>query len=186
MTPLVMLDVDGVLNALGDLDCWPDEQNGFARAEGNLYPITFSRLVVARLRNWHESGAAEVQWLTTWGHDANAGLRELLGMPELVVAGTYDDEGVTAEVDVTSHAASAPSAPDPLSGRWWKYDVVQRVLREQPGRTVVWIDDELSNDSRFRRWGETQEHHLTCLGPDPMTGLSPTDLKTLSRLLEDT
>lgn len=189
MTPLLLLDVDGVLNALGgglpDTAVWPRWQRGGARADGMTWQIVFSPDVVDRLRGWHESGRVELQWLTTWGHSANGSLRELLGLPELAVAGTFDEVsgGRTAVTSGLSHAATAPSAPDPLSGRWWKYDVVRRVLAAEPGRLVVWVDDELHEPAGpFRRWA-LEQPDLHAVGPAPLTGLSPHDLAAVDRLL---
>ena len=186
MTPLVLLDVDGVLNALpdspNDLMVWSDWESGWAQAEGSRFHITFAPEVIRQLREWHESDAVEIQWLTTWGHDANDELRRLLGLPELVVAGTYDAPTPTA-TGAASHAEVAPAAPDPLSGRWWKYDVVQRVLREHPGRTVVWIDDELHEDNRFSRWVASQPD-VVAVGPNPRCGLTAADLSRIAHRLE--
>lgn len=188
MIPLVLLDVDGVLNALpesgDDLLVWPEWESGWAETEGRRYHITFAPPVIRQLREWHESGAVEIQWLTTWGHSANDDLRLLLGLPELVVAGTYDVQLVQDSVATASHSDVAPAAPDPLSGRWWKYDVVKRVLREPPGRTVVWIDDELDKPSRFRRWADDAQR-LVAIGPSPRCGLSAADLSVIAREVED-
>ena len=192
MTPLLLLDVDGVLNALSDelpdTSVWPRWQRGYADADGTTWPIVFSPDVVERLKGWHEQGLAEIQWLTTWGHDANGSLRELLGLPELTVAGTYDDadprEGAETQTGALSHAAAAPSAPDPLSGHWWKYDVVQRLRVQSPERLVVWVDDELHpRSSPFRRWAE-QQPDLTPVGPDPRRGLTPQDLDGIEQALQ--
>ncbi len=58
--PLVLLDVDGVLNALGDddqpADTVSDWQQGWATADGTRWPITWSPTVVARLASWHVEG----------------------------------------------------------------------------------------------------------------------------------
>lgn len=181
MTPLLLLDVDGVLNALpdssDDLLVWPDWHSGWATADGSRWHITWSPTVVRQLRDWHESGAVELQWLTTWGHDANGELRELLGLPELAVAGTYDEPEAprTPTVSGAAHASVTPAAPDPLTGRWWKYDVVQRVLRHQPGRVIMWVDDELHRPTRFRTWAEAQER-VVPVGPNPRCGLTESDL----------
>jgi hypothetical protein len=190
VTPLLLLDVDGVLNALADDGeheyAWPQRCAGYATADGSRWPITWAPAVVERLRHWHEDGLVEIQWLTTWGHDANDELRRLLGLPRFVVAGTYngfDLEGATADVDSNAHAGVAPSAPDPLSGHWWKYDVVRHVLDENPGRLVIWVDDELQQGSAFRRWAD-QQPLLRAIGPDPETGLSASDLRCIARWLE--
>jgi hypothetical protein len=185
MRPLILLDVDGVLNILSDDDApasWDLVRKGRATAEGSSYPITWAPDVVEAIKGWLDAGA-DVQWLTTWGHDANRSLRELLGLPELPVAGTYDHEpaGVPDD-DGPSHAAVAPAAPDPLTGQWWKYDVVQRILREQPKRTVIWIDDELLRAQEFRRWAD--EHpHVHAIGPDGDLGLTADDLAAVEELL---
>ena len=76
----------------------------------------------------------------------------------------------------------APAAPDPLTGQWWKYDVVQRILNEQPDRIVIWIDDELHRAQRFRHWAD-QHPRVHPIGPDGSRGLTPADLETLDALL---
>ncbi|MCU1624904.1 MAG: hypothetical protein JWL79_3749 [Frankiales bacterium] len=185
MGPLILLDVDGVVNILGEDDSpdgWDVVCSGRATAEGNTYPIVWSPEVVAALTRWLDDGV-EIQWLTTWGHDANRSLRELIDLPELPVAGTYDHEpaGVPEEPG-RSHASDAPSAPDPLTGQWWKYDVVQRILREQPERTLIWIDDELHGAMRFREWAD--EHpQVHAIGPDGDLGLTAADLVAIEALL---
>ncbi len=187
--PLVLLDVDGVLNALGDDDqltgAWPDWHQGWATADGTRWPSTWSPTVIARLASWHAEGRLELQWLTTWGHDANTELRDLLGLPWLDVAGTYQDEdaGAAAPTAADSHAAAAPSAPDPLSGRWWKYDVVRRVLAQHPDRPVVWVDDELQPGTAFRCWADEQPG-LHAVGPDPLLGLTAGDLASMVEVME--
>ncbi len=186
--PLLLLDVDGVLNALpdecSDLEVWTDWRSGWATTDDTRWPITYSPTVVSHLRSWHQTGALELQWLTTWGHAANGELRDLLGLPELAVAGTYDesDRDGSPEGPGTAHASVAPAAPDPLTGRWWKYDVVQRLLREHPDRELIWVDDELHKASRFRTWAK-RHPRVHAIGPNPRCGLTPRDLKALAKLV---
>ena len=187
--PLLLLDVDGVLNALsddGDPQTWPEWRLGRATADGVAWPIRWAPAVVERLCAWHERGVVELQWLTTWGHDANLELRALLGMPALEVAGTYDDEPFAGTPDhegAAAHAAVAPSAPDELTGRWWKHDVVRRLLQQHPGRLVIWVDDELHRDNDFRRWAE-EHSDVVPVGPDPATGLAPGDLDQIATAVD--
>ena len=57
--PLVLLDVDGVLNALGPADgSWPDWRAGRATATGRSWPIRWSPSVVEAVRRWQ--GSADV------------------------------------------------------------------------------------------------------------------------------
>ena len=187
VTPLLLLDVDGVLNALAaDPGLWPEWRIGSASADGRAWPIRWAPAVVDRLRGWHENGRAELQWLTTWGHWANLDLRALLDLPLLEVAGTYDEDlfaGSTDHEDVTAHAAVAPAAPDELTGRWWKHDVVRRLRDAHPERRLLWVDDELHDRGNpFVAWAE--RHGVVAVGPDPMTGLSPADLDALEAALD--
>ncbi len=178
---LLLLDVDGVLNALGrPLPERPTYCLGRARSGRGSYEIAWAPEAVARILALHSSGAVEVRWLTTWGHDANGSLRQLLGMPELAVAGTFD--GVSAEGEpgreAGSLAAVTPAARDGLTGRWWKFDVVAGLLAEDPVRRLVWLDDDLAEEDDLARWTRLQTDALI-LAPDPLMGLSRHDLQTV-------
>lgn len=82
-----------------------------------------------------------------------------------------------------AHASVAPAAPDPLTGRWWKYDVVRKVLCEQPERVIIWVDDELHRPTRFHAWAEAQEKIIR-VGPNPRCGLTDADLKPVAATVE--
>lgn len=180
--PLLLLDVDGVLNALGRPlpDTWPTWRTGTAVALGRPYVIAYSPDAVRRLLALHETGAAEVQWLTTWGHAANTSLRRLLSMPELAVAATFGAEAPTAGgaalADVT------PAAPDALTGRWWKFDAVRQLLATWPGRRLVWLDDDLAGEPDIAAWTRGQTDALL-IAPDPRVGLTPADLDRVEAFL---
>ncbi len=181
MRPLVLLDVDGVLNALGPPDAsWPDWQQGRATAAGREWPIRWSPSVVDAVRNWQER--ADVRWLTTWGHDANRGLHALLGLPELPVAGTHHDAAGSPDPEEPALAAVTPAAPDELTGRWWKFDVVRRLVREQPGRRLVWLDDDLLGVDDVRAWTRAHADGLL-VAPDPRAGLVRAHLDAVERFL---
>ena len=186
MLPLVLLDVDGVLNALArppDPRAWPDWQQGSAVADGRSWPIAWSPSVVDAVLGWREQ--ADVQWLTTWGHNANDGLRSLLGLPELPVAGTHRDAPARAgEPDEAplAHASVAPAAPDELTGRWWKFDVVRSLVRADPGRRLVWVDDDLAAESEVARW-VLREADCLLVVPTPTTGLVAADLAAVQDFL---
>lgn len=184
-TPLLLLDVDGVLNAFDDVGGWDVLMHGYARAEGNRWPILYSPTVIARLLALHTAGQVEIQWLTTWGHDANGGLRELLGMPELVVAGTYagDNGGEYADTHVGALAEVTASAPDHLTGEWWKFDIVRRIHDADPDRPLIWVDDELHHSHNpYSAWAADHDH--LAVGPDPRTGLTEKDLLAIEEFCE--
>jgi len=189
--PLVLLDVDGVLNALArppDVRAWQDWQLGQAVADGRSWPIAWSPSVVDAVRGWRDR--ADVQWLTTWGHNANDSLRQLLDLPELPVAGTHQDGPVPqdlvpqGEPDAApqAHASIAPAAPDELTGRWWKFDVVRHLVRTQPGRRLVWVDDDLDVDGPVGQWMDREADCLLVV-PFPVTGLVAADLAAVDAYL---
>lgn len=177
---LVLLDVDGVVNALaGRGSGW---RTGTAVADSRSWDIRWSPRVVDAVRGWCER--ADVRWLTTWGHDANISLRHLVGLPELPVAGTYDDVDASGAPDRAGAALASvtPAAPDPLTGQWWKFDVVRGLVRAEPGRRLVWLDDDLALDPGVRDW---MQAHADCLliAPDPRSGLSADELARVEAFL---
>ncbi len=184
--PLVLLDVDGVLNAVpyfGRSEAWSDWQVGEAAAAGSRFRITWSPSVVDAVLSWRE--VAEVQWLTTWGRDANASLRHLVGLPELPVAGTHDEVVAppgTGDPEAGTLAALTPAAPDPLTGRWWKFDVVRRLVHDDPDRRLVWIDDDLARQEDIRAWMR-REAQCLLVAPEPSSGLTPAHLESVDIFL---
>jgi hypothetical protein len=184
MRPLVLLDVDGVLNALAvDHPAWDDWQRGTAEAMGRTWPIQWSPTVASRVRAWQD--LAELQWLTTWGHWANEGLHALLGLPVLEVAGYPGDRpaGQPDEQDATALAEVTAAARDELTGRWWKFDVVRRVVAAQPGRPLVWVDDDLAGEVDLQRWVLTAVPDCLLVVPGSRSGLTVDDLDDVDAFL---
>ena len=187
MTPLVLLDVDGVLNAVDadpDPRVWPDWQRGRAHAGGRAWPIAWSPSVVQAVLSWRE--VADVRWLTTWGSLANGALRELLGLPELPVAGAPGGAALGSASDGAqgSLAAVTAAAPDELTGRWWKFDVVRELVHAEPDRPLVWLDDDLAGQRDIREWMSARSRCLL-VSPTPRTGLRPDDLDLVARFLAE-
>ncbi len=111
----------------------------------------------------------------------------MLDLPELPVAATYTDADVapsgSADDDGPAHAAVAPAAPDRLTGRWWKFDAVRRLVRADPSRPIVWLDDDLAAEADVRDW---MHAHTTCLlvAPEPRSGLTPDQLADVADFLK--
>lgn len=195
LPPLCLLDVDGVLNALSKKApaTWDDWQRGFAEAEGTSYPILFSPTVVSTIARWHDQGLYEVRWLTTWRHHANTSLRHLLGLPEFPVEGAREFEDAERPApdrqlpdpsgSVSSHADDAGArAASQLTGRWWKFDAVLPVLAGNPGRPILWIDDDLVVLDHIRHW--MAEHTTSLLiAPRSELGLTMKQLRQAEEFL---
>lgn len=81
--PLLLLDVDGVLNPLGR------RAPGFRRYEvtvdGVVYTVYLNRRHGPRLLALAEETGAELAWATTWEHLANQWIAPRVGLPSLPV-----------------------------------------------------------------------------------------------------
>jgi hypothetical protein len=116
--PLVLLDVDGVINDLGALYRQPDERthqvvrsNGYRVVVPKYMPVLIQWLC----------GVADVHWCTTWRHRANDEIAAHLGISTLPVVDDGTDDRQTGW-----KAAAA-------------YDLAAAALAE--GRRVLWIED---------------------------------------------
>ena len=160
MTPLLLLDFDGVLNALLDR-CdspnpdWPDWEK--STADG--FTLWTSRIMAAAV-----SSLAETHWLTTWNEDdkANTLLSPLLGIGPFPVA--------------------AAPLNYPERDELWKPRAVAAALKT--GRPVVWLDD----DCEFMwtewlraapEWKHEDTSNLFRLAPDDAVGLTAQHLRAV-------
>ena len=184
--PLWLLDVDGVINAVGPpTDADVEWSTGSAIANERRWPIRWSPQVVAEVRRLHESGVVEVAWLTTWGDEANDSLGDILGLPQLRVAGTRPRPGELPAsplpAGAATHAAATGAAgADHETGRWWKLDVVRTQLAAEPKRRLVWTDDDLVWEPDVVR-GLRAFADCLLIAPDPTVGLTLDDLAAIER-----
>ena len=118
MTPLLLLDFDGVLNALlgkggSPNPDWPDWEK--STADG--FTLWTSRTMAAAV-----SSLAETNWLTTWNEDdkANTLLSPLL--------------------DIGPFPVAAAPLTGPERDELWKPRAVAAAIKT--GRPVVWLDDD--------------------------------------------
>lgn len=161
-TPLWLLDIDGVINAVGRAYSrpWPVFKSGQASPyslldpDDRAYTITWAPALTSKIRELHESGAVEVQWLTTWGSGANVQLNELVGLPAFEVA----------------------EEPDARSGKlpsfaWWKFEAAKDVAAANPGRKVIWTDDDLWSEPLATNFA--RDNGWLAIAPHTQHGLTP-------------
>lgn len=156
----LLLDVDGVLNAVTDSpgkfwsDWQVDEVYGFN--------ITWSPSVIAFVQTLHERGV-EIHWLTTWGEKANEYLCDVLGLPNFPVAG---------------------ESLDYIEAGWWKLPLAQE-LYERDLVPFVWIDDDLSYDIPTRQWLDTLPHGSSlAICPGTIEGIHPRHIEKITAFVE--
>ena len=165
--PILLLDVDGVLNAARI-----DLPDGWRRGIFNGFVLSWNPTITARLRALHESGRVEIQWLTTWAGNADLLLAEPMGLPRGLK--THAREG------------SAPTGfLAQLGGRsgWWKLPLAQHVAEAEPDRRIVWVDDDLAEQAAETGEWLAAHAHVLVIAPDLYAGLTHEQLDEIEAWL---
>ena len=165
--PILLLDVDGVLNAAR-----MDPPDGWRQGIFNGFLLSWDPTITARLRRLHESGVVEIQWLTTWAENADALLAEPMGLPRGLR--THGREDVLP----TGFGGERRG----VSG-WWKLAAIRAVADAEPGRRIVWIDDDLADQADdVVEWLDAHPH-VYVVAPDLFTGLTHEHLDEIEEWL---
>ena len=165
--PILLLDVDGVLNAASR-----DLPDGWKRGTFNGFVISWDPTITARLRDLHETGRVEIHWLTTWAEKADQLLAEPMGLPRGLT--THARDGAEA----TGFAGELRGA----SG-WWKLSLAHEVALDQPDRRIVWIDDDLVEQAEDTEKWLAANPHVLVVAPDLFRGLTHEQLDAVEAWL---
>ncbi|QYC38237.1 hypothetical protein Nocox_03035 [Nonomuraea coxensis DSM 45129] len=128
MRPLLLLDVDGVLNPIGRPH--PGYRRYRCVVEGETYVVHLDPGHGRRLLDLAEGTGAELVWATTWEHHANEWIAPRIGLPSLPV--------------VTVNTGTAPVSE---RGEMFKTPAVAAYAGRRP---FVWFDDQV--------WAEDEEY----------------------------
>lgn len=140
--PLILLDVDGVLNP------WykqgPHWETHQAVSEAGTFRVVLNPEHGPLLLKLATELGAELVWATMWEHHANAEIGPRIGLPQLPVI----------EVD------SGPDVPG-------VHPKIPAVAEYVNGRPFVWFDDELTKaDNRYLKKHEGVGHfRIVNIGP---------------------
>jgi hypothetical protein len=187
-TPVALLDVDGVLNALTrkpDTTVWPPDswKSGRAQAgDGRSFLINWATDVVDWINALDDSGRVEFRWHTTWLHDAQ-NIADLLGLNRFALA---DSTAEVADGDVYSAGSNELLNARRLAGEpiWWKYGAAHRVLVEE-NRPLIWFDDDLSyNLPRPLRDQMRAAHPVLFIAPSEYTGIVRRHMRDVEAFLD--
>jgi hypothetical protein len=170
LPPILLLDVDGVLNAV-DLHLRP----GWRRGTYNGFVLSWDPTITTRLRALHESARVELQWLTTWAENADMLLADPMGLPRGLRTHGRDD------VLPTGFGGERRG----ISG-WWKLAAARAVADAEPGRRIVWIDDDLAEQAEDTSAWLAAHGQVLVVAPDLMTGLTHAELDRVETWLEET
>ena len=165
--PILLLDVDGVLNA-----ALLDPPEGWKRGIFKGFALSWDPTITARLRELHESGRVEIQWLTTWAEDADRLLAEPMGLPRGLKA--HGREGA----DPTGFSGE-------LRGQagWWKLAAARAVAEAEPDRRIIWIDDDLAEQAADTGAWLAAHPHVLVVAPDLFVGLTHEQLDEIEAWL---
>jgi hypothetical protein len=136
--------------------------------------LTWDPTVTARLRGLHESGRVELQWLTTWTERADELLAEPMGLPR----------------GLRTHAR-ADVLPTGFEGLfrgfsgWWKLAAARAVADAEPGRRIVWIDDDLAEQAEDTSEWLAANAQVLVVAPDLVVGLTHAELDRVEAWLAD-
>lgn len=129
MRPLLLLDVDGVLNPAGRPT--PDFRRYRCTIGGAVYTVHLNQRHGTRLLELALETGAELVWATTWEQHANEWIAPRLGLPTLPVIEMGRDDGVSER------------------GEMFK---TRRVAEYVGDRPFVWFDDQVyQEDDEYLR-----------------------------------
>jgi hypothetical protein len=165
--PILLLDVDGVLNAAS-----LDLPAGWERGIFNNFVISWDPTITARLRALHEHGRVEIQWLTTWAEKADELLAEPLGLPRGLRVHARPDAESTGFLGTWGGASG-----------WWKLDLARAVAEAEPDRRIVWIDDDLAEQAADTGDWLAANPHVLVVAPDLLVGLTHEQLDAIEAWL---
>lgn len=159
--PLMLLDVDGVLNILED-PIWNDTKKCKALNEGpnkGYYPINYSPKMINEINQLSRADMIEVQWLTTWDKCARKDLAKKIGIDDFQLA------------------------RDPVLKLPKEVAAVRRA-EEYPERPIIWVDDHLRYfelDVDF--WSKRKSVLFVCT--ERLQQLTPQDIETIKHFAKD-
>lgn len=144
-TPLVLLDVDGVLNPL-------ERSAGYQRYRANPNGTVYRLLLNPRhgpmLLELAERAGAELVWASYWCADANDWIGPRVGLPRL-------------------RWVPIPPRDPAYTYGGWKARHVARWIGERP---FVWLEDEADVPDALAGAHGLGDHHVVYV--DPSTGLT--------------
>lgn len=159
MKPLLLLDVDGVLNPSASRK-WLDNSEFTKRnttvSNGFTYPVWLNRKHGKQLLNLCDENGLDLVWCTTWEDEANEFIGPRLGLPQL------------------------PVIKFGFNGMTWKFGSVLDYAQDRP---LAWLDDDFEMHRGYKEWfldqrADIPTHLQQVL---PKIGMTENDLAAIDR-----
>jgi hypothetical protein len=146
--PLLLLDVDGVLNPMRRTS--PRFRRHNCVVDGEVYTVLLNVRHGSQLLTLAKETESELVWATTWEEHANQEIAPRVGLPSLPVITLNRDSGSRCGEGVKTRAVA---------------DYVK-------GRPFVWFDDGLSGADEDYLTGHEGVGDFLLVHVDPRSGLS--------------
>lgn len=143
MKPIILLDIDGVLNPA-------------VRPGGDGPELSLSAAKVALVRRLAACG--RIAWVSTWPADLTAGLESQLGL---------EVEPLRVTLTMNARDGDEPTPKLRSVSRWLAR---MRASGEADWDSIVWIDDVLGPDAR--EWAHQHDQPVLLEKPVPGRGLA--------------
>lgn len=169
--PVVLLDVDGVLNAWGPYPgattknrrlnaLWGCKMDrGIASMDGRDWTMKWADPLMQRWAELHATGAAEIRWASTWNSDIEQ-VERLFGLPGWPIA--FETRGL----------------------HWTKVAQLKRraavQVEEVEGRRRIWVDDnEVPHHWELAHAAMTANGRTLLIRPKEALGMCPQDMDAI-------
>ena len=163
--PLLLLDVDGVLNPYAASRNWLDKsdyrrRNLSVSDSGGTLPVWLDKSHGPLLLDLAVTAGLELAWCTTWEHLANVEIGPRIGLPEL------------------------PVIEFGFNGQRWKFGPVLEYAGDRP---VAWLDDDFELQHEDCSWFREQRGDRPTLLQlvDPHHGLRQQDVDAVASWATD-
>lgn len=160
MTAIWLLDVDGVLNAV-QVEPGP----GFRRIR-TPHTFTYRPAVAQRIGQLHRAKLVDVRWLSSW-------MERALWLPRAV-----PDFPAYRPVLGQREFRNTPA------GMWWKAVTARAVSDADPGRPIIWTDDDLNHSYGLGELDWVIGRPMLRISPDPHYGLTDDHLAAITDYCE--
>ena len=163
-SPILLLDVDGVLNPIGQMlhpeaeANWAFNDVFYSCDESGNWPLRISPEMGKAIRAF----GCDIRWLTTWHDLAHKNIGEpVFGWPKFPVQ-------------------SYPR----MSSSYWKLTAVRELLEEE-GPHVIWLDDDIEQFMIGEELWELDPHNrLMTVCPNTAIGLTKDDIQKIKNFVE--
>lgn len=155
--PVILLDVDGVVNIIGTGKIWGDIQTKKVATNGEFNDVRYSPSMIDSINKWNTR--AEVKWLTNWDEEAKLSLSPALGLYQFKMART------------SAHYEN-------------KIETANRIAKEIGDKTLmIWIDSEIESLADTPGMKKMYARPNTLL-ISPDWGMSPDEVNLVDECLE--